>query len=336
MVITGATLDPLESPEVSSPRVDPVYYQALVRILSAEIDPKGPSFTTVVDTNSTPNVTNFVYTLIPTNGVFNFIKANFRVTRDVTNFYKGTPITAYVTRTGTNDKSETVHWSVNSYFLDKAGGDINKNIFFPLQPGSDYATPDPANAGGVQGLTPDFSFSSYSGTVTFPGGNNVDPQPISFTVYNNGSNQFNEDFQLNLYGLDSKGNPYQEGMIAQSTVTILFDDIHPPAGSVDENYNPDYGLTMVPPINTTPQNLAHPGTDANGLGDVYDLAILPNGETIIVGDFASYNGIKRSCMALLQTNGALDASFAPSSGANDFINSVVPVTTTTNRFLSCR
>jgi uncharacterized delta-60 repeat protein len=338
VAITSVVQDSLESSDVSTPRVDPIYYQALVRILDADIDPKGPSSTDVVNTNVTPNVTNTFYTLIPTNGVFNFQKTCYRVTRDGNtpggSGSNGIPITVYVTRTGTNTASETVHWAVNSYFLDKSDASLNKNIFFPLQPASDYATPDPASSGGPLGITPDFGFSAYSGTITFPGGNNVDPQPISFTVYDNGSNQFNEDLQLNLYGLDSKNNPYQEGMIAQCTVTILFDDQHPPAGSVDENFNPDYGLSMVPPINTTPQNLAHPGTDPYGLGDVYSLAVLPNGKSIIVGDFSSYNGIGRNCMALLQTNGALDASFAPNSGANNFINQVAIVTTAnTNRFL---
>jgi len=330
VVLTNIVIDPGESPAVAPPRLDPVYYQALVRILDVDIDPKGPSVTTIVDTNQTPSVTNFVYSLTPTNGVFNFTKANYRVPRDVSDVWGGTPITVYVNRTGTNKESETVHWSINSYFLDKAGGDINRNIYFPLQPGSDYATPDPANA-GVRGLTPDFNFSSYEGTITFPGGNNVNPQPIQFTVYNNGSNQFNEDFHIDLYGLDKDGNPYQEGMLAECTVTILFDDQHPPAGSVDEKYNPDYGLKLAPPINTTPQMLSHPGTDPFGLGNVYGLAVLPNDETVIVGEFASYNGIGRNGIALLQTNGALDTAFAPTSGANDFITTVALASG--NRFL---
>lgn len=324
IVLSEPQLDPGESTVVAPPRLDPIYYQALVRILDVDLDPKGPSVTQVVDTNSTPAITNLVYSLIPTNGVFNFMKANYRVPRDVTNYWGGTPITVYVARSGTNRASETVYWRVNNYFLDKNTGD-NWNNFFPLQPGSDYATPDPANM-ARQGLVPDFSFSDYSGSLTFPGGNNVNPQPIHFTIYDNGLSAFNEDFQIGLYGLDKDGNPYQEGMVAQCTVTILAEDKNAPAGSVDENYNPDYGLQMVPPINTNPQNMAHPGTDPYGEGNVYSLAVLPDNRTIIAGAFDSYNGYKRKSIALLQTNGALDTTFEPNQGVDpligEFINCV--------------
>lgn len=333
VVLTNAALDEAESPVVAQPRLDPIYSQAVVRILDVDIDPKGPSSIEVVDTNTVPSTTNYVYSLTPTNGVFNFLKKNFRVPRDVADYWGGTPITVYVTRTGTNKASETVYWRVNNYFLDKNTSD-NANNYFPLQAGSDYATPDPANL-GHQGLVPDFSFSDYSGTITFPGGNNVNPQPITFTVYDNGLSAFNEDFQIGLYGLDKDGNPYQEGMVAQCTVTILADDQNPPAGSVDENWNPDYGLQMAPPINTTPQNMAHPGTDPFGMGNVYGLTVLPNDKTMIVGAFDSYNGLKRKSIALLNTNGSLDTAFEPHEGVDAmsgyFINNVAY--TSNGRFL---
>ncbi|MGH7951654.1 MAG: Calx-beta domain-containing protein, partial [Limisphaerales bacterium] len=325
-------VDPSESSSVSPPRVDADFGEAMVRILDCDIDPKGESsfeetVTNGFDTNNAPILgTNTVYSLVPTNAVFNFMKANFQVSRDATNWWKGTPITVYVCRTGTNDSSQTVYWSVDSPFLDK--GDVLRDNEFPLQPGSDYATPDPAKSGGVLGLIPDFNFSGgYSGSLTFPGNGNNDPQPIEFTVYDNGQTAFNEDFRISLWQLDTHGHPIQAGMVAQTTVTILtdtsddatqYDDEHPPAGSVDENYNPDFGLDMAPPINTAPQQNAHPGTD----GEVYSLAILTNNESLIAGDFFSYNGAARNSIALIQTNGALDTSFDPGSGANDFINSV--------------
>ena len=70
-----------------------------------------------MNTNVTPNTTNYVYSAIPTNAVFNFQKANYRVTRDITNYWGTTPITVYVTRTGTNTASSTVYWTANSFFL---------------------------------------------------------------------------------------------------------------------------------------------------------------------------------------------------------------------------
>jgi len=72
------------------------------------------------------------------------------------------------------------------------------------------------------------------------------------------------------------------GMVAETTVTIMFDDQHPPAGSVDELYNADFNLNLKLPASsipvTSPQNNPHPGTD----GEVYGLAVLPNNETVIV------------------------------------------------------
>src|SRR5262249_12215148 len=143
-----------------------------------------------------------------------------------------------------------------------------------LQPGSDYAIPDPAGVNGstnkvagiFQGRPADFG-GAASGTLTFPAGNGShNPQPITFTVFNDTLTEFNRDFQIELYDTDTQGNPFQVGMVAQTTVTILFDDANPPAGSVDELYNPDFSLDLVVPagpLGGTP--IQQPGTDANGL-----------------------------------------------------------------------
>jgi uncharacterized delta-60 repeat protein len=329
VVLSNPRLDDDEWPDVvSPPQVDSTFGRALVRILDVDIDPRGESQYTMYSTNNgvtwtnvvptytntdINTLTNIFYTAVPTNAVFNFMKANFRVPRDVTNWWKGTPITVYVTRTGTNTGSASISWRVGSYFLDKV--ETLMNIYHPLQPGSDYATPDPTNSGAVNGLVSDFIFGAagtYSGTLSFPGGNNWDPQPIQFTIYDNGLSQFNEDFHIELYDLDSHGNPVQVGMVAETTVTILFDDRHPPAGSVDEHNNADFSHDMAPPFDTVPQQMFHPGTDQ--YGEVYGLAILPNNETVIVGDFVSYDQTGRNGIALINTDGSLDTSFYPGSG----------------------
>jgi len=343
VVLSNPRLDSAEDTNtVSRPRVDQTYYQALVRILDVDIDPKGETKNVVVTTNGfldaptnlVPNLlTNTYWTPIPTNAVLNFQKANYRVTRDITNWWGGTPITVYVTRTGTNNAGASAVWRVNNQFLSKLAANDNGNITFPLQPGSDYATPftaSPPKVADIFGSTNfDFNFfSGYNGTVSFGSGSTAyDPQPITFTIYDNGLSQFNEDFHIDLYQLDSNGNPIPAGMVAETTVTILYDDLHPPAGSVDEYYNPDFSLDIAPPINVQP--LDQPGTD----GDVYGVAVEANNhnETIIVGDFTSYDGVGRGCIALVSSNGLLDTSFAPVSGANDFIHSVA--LTANNEFL---
>jgi uncharacterized delta-60 repeat protein len=329
IVLTNAVLDSTESTDVQAPRLDNTLSQALVRILDTDIDPKGPAQSSILVTNINPitlltNVfTNIVWNIQPTNGVFNFEKAHYRVTRDISNYWGGTPITVYVNRMGTNlAASPTIYWRVNSYYLDKTGDDL-LNGYFPLQPGSDYATPDPVNNTGILGLVSDFHFSSYNGTISFPSGAGAfNPQPITFAVYNNGLQQFNEDFTISLYEEDKNGNPIPAGMVDQTTVTILFNDNTPPAGSVDEFYNADYGLNMAAPINTVPQQMAHPGTD----GEVYGLAVQPDNKTIIVGDFTTYDQTARKRIARINTDGSLDTAFDPSSGPNQFVRCIALTT----------
>ena len=292
--------------------------------------PRSWSFTNSFDEINNPIViTNIAYTPIPTNVVLNFQKAHYRVARDVTNFWGGTPVTVYVNRTGTNiSAGATAYWRINNYFLNLQAGYDQQNIFFPLQPGSDYAMPDPPNANGlIIGMippdTPDFT-NSYGnfGTLTWAA-NDPQPKAIHFTVYDNGLTEFNKDLSLQLYIPDTV-NPNvadQLGMVAETTVTILFDDQHPPAGSVDELYNADFNQGLkLPALPPSQLNNTHPGTD----GEVYGLAILPNNETVIVGDFSSYDNYNpvRNCIALVDTNGLLDVSFNPGSGANDSINAV--------------
>ena len=323
--------------DVSPPRVDPAFGKALVRILDVDIDPKGASEGPITYSTNlvgvSPNfVTNIVTNLpvwcpIPTNAVLNFQKAHYRVGREGTNFWGATPVTVYVNRTGTNTATTTANWRINNYFLQLQTGYDQQNMIFPLQPGSDYAMPDPTNANSlVMGMappdSPEFTNSSGNfGTLTW-GDKDFRPKAIHFTVYNNGQTEFNHDLSLQLYRTDAKDSTIadQLGMVAETTVTILFDDQFPPPGSVDELYNADFNsdlaLSNIPV--TMPSYNTHPGAN----GEVDGLAILPNNETVIVGNFSSFNGNTLNCIAVLTTNGMPDSSFNPSSGANKSINAV--------------
>ncbi len=61
----------------------------------------------------------------------------------------------------------------------------------------------------------------------------------------------------------------------------------------------------------------NPGTGANST--VITTAIQNDGKIIIGGDFTSYNGTTRNRIARLNTDGTLDATFNPGSGANSYI-----------------
>ena len=344
--LASATLDPLESGDVSPPRVDPNFGVALVKILNVDADPYGPDVTPsvttnyLVDTNFVPPLTNFaapiyitnlIPALYPTNPIVNFQKCNFRVPEDINdpaNPNSQTTVTIYVARStyATNTSAISLHYRINNFLNDSFDASEEWNNWFPLQPGSDYAVPTPATqSGDLLGTNSDFNM--VQGDLSFPA-NGADEfyQPITFTVTNSTLTKFNRDFKIEFYqeiSVNSQTVPALAGMVGETTVTILFNDQHPPAGSVDELYNADFNrdLALPPAIVpiTTPQNDPNPGV----AGLVNSLLVLPNNETLIAGDFSSYNGSTFNSghpinsIALLATNGALDQSFSPNSGADD-------------------
>ena len=316
LTLTNARLDSLEASDVSQPRVDPSFSTAMVKILNVNADPYGPD----LDTNM-----NIIQ---PTNVVFNFEKANYRVPEDVNDgaVSRWTTVTLNVERFGTNTAATTINYRINNYLGDNKSSDEG-NIYYPLQPGSDYAVPTPPAVGGIRGVNPDFNV--IQGTLSFPAtGAGANVQPLTFTVTNSTLTKFNKDFKIQLYReITVNGDTVAllPGMVAETTVTILFNDQHPPAGSVDELYNADFNQNLaLPPAQvptTVPQKNPNPGVD----GQVNGVAILTNNEAVIVGQFQTYNGFNEPCIALADTNGLLDTSFNPGSGvnpANNFINAV--------------
>ena len=338
VVLSSPGLDPNESGDVAPPRVDPNFSLALVKILNVNSDPYGPDMIPLVTTNPPPPATNGVVTTnyiiaqFPTNPIINFQKCNFRVPEDVNDpanpFGYSTPVTIYVERSmsATNTSAITLTYRVDNIINSDAAPDDNWNNWFPLQPASDYAAPTPLNSTPLREANSDFNMVA-NGTISFPA-NGVDEyfQPISFTVTNSPNTKFNRDFKVELYKtvqVNGINVPELAGEVAETTVTILFNDQHPPAGSVDEFYNADFNgsLALAPntvPI-TAPPNNPNPGV----AGLVNSLLVLSNNETLIAGDFASYNGATYNNshpingIALVATNGALDQSFAPNSGADD-------------------
>src|SRR5262249_6406500 len=96
VVLSNPRRDPAESPDVSDPRTDQSFGAAIVRMWSSQVDPIF-AFNIVSDTNMPPN--NFF--VGPSNSVFNFAKAHYRVPEDVMDFWKHDVILT-VERSGTN------------------------------------------------------------------------------------------------------------------------------------------------------------------------------------------------------------------------------------------
>jgi len=333
VVLSNPRLDPNETGDVSAPRVDPVFGTALCRILSAYTDPAESGAIQVVTSNTVAGATNVTYmtnlvsSYTATNPVFNFGKSNYRVPRDIQQWAGGTAVTIYVNRTGTNTSAVTLHYRMDNYFLDSIASD-DENNQFPLQPGSDYAVPTPATTGQIDGTNSDFAgVGGDTGTLTFPA-NKTDSQPIHFTVKNNKLPEFNKDIRITLFAEDAKGNPYQVGMINDCTVTILFDDNSPPAGSVDEFYNQDFAADYVSAtaVANNGSTVANPGTEL--YSEVYSVAVLPNNgvttgnQSLIAGAFSTYEDANNTYtvngIARLNYDGTLDTSFNPGSGVNVF------------------
>ena len=324
VLLTNAVVDSAESTAIPQPRLDLTYSKALVRILDVNVDPKTYSIGFQTNIDLVAGTTNIVtlFSTTPTNAVFNFQKAHYKVYRAGGN----ETFTIYVSRTGTNLATASIGYRVNSLrpFVKNTGAQTDN--MFPLQPGSDYATSDPVNSTVIREKTPDFSFpGGYDGTLSW-GDKDFDPKPIEIKVYDNGLQQFNEDFKISLYDVDNNGNPFPVGMVTDCSVTILnardlvvgdsnTNQLFPPAGSVDELYNPDYAYQYW--LNTDP--LDHPGTD----GVVYGLAHQPDGKTVVVGDFFTYNGFPSLNIARVDASGYFDPTFNVGSGADNFIHSVL-------------
>lgn len=72
--------------------------------------------------------------------------------------------------------------------------------------------------------------------------------------------------------------------------------------------------------NGTLDTTFNPGTGANG--PVHALAVLNNSKILIGGDFTSFSGTNRNRIAQLNSNGSLDTSFNPGTGANDSVYAI--------------
>lgn len=317
VVLSDPRPDDAESPNVSPPRLDGAYSRAIVRILDLDLDPVwARNWQADPDEEAEEPMDIFGWT---TNSVFNFQRVAYRTPEDVSGYWQ---LRVWVGRFGTNREAVTLHYRINNFLgSDESTAELDNNTF-PLQPGSDYATTTPATAGiGILAGESDFE---ATGNYSFPGGGTLSWaqddfrwKPIDFVVTNDVLTEFNEDFEIFLYRIvDNRVRVM--GMVNEACVTILFDDQDPPAGSVDQLHNADFGARMAPAVITTPPNQERPGADSV----VYGLAVQPDNKTVIVGDFQSFNATPRNRIARLNLNGSLDTSFNPGSGANDFIGAI--------------
>jgi uncharacterized delta-60 repeat protein len=273
VTLSNPRLDPLESPDLIPPTLNLTGKSAFISVLSSTFGSSGG-----VPTGGTP-------------AILNWERSTFRVNEN-----EGSA-TVYVTRNGANCNGVSVNYTIDSY-------PPGYNDTFPLQAGSDYATP-------VQ----DFTF--VNGTLTW-GQKDSQPKAITIPIINNYWPGFYEDMQLELSGarVDSQCAGTDPGvtigLITNATLTIL--NANQPAGAVDRTWNQNNLSSSSPPF------LYYPGTSGNG-GTVYAVTEQPDGKAILAGGFTSFDSNPYNRIVRVLQNGYQDPSFlaAPNSGANDFI-----------------
>ncbi len=317
VLLSNPRLDSFESTNVSPPRLDTPFSTARVRIMSMAGLGGDPLQNWTGDNHNTP----------PSHDVYNFGKRNYRVPKDVTNFWTEVAIAVFRTHTRNRPNCDDegaisdLHYRVNGV-LPNATYPREVNNFFALNPGSDYAIPHTNNAcpwifphdSADLAAFPEYDFSFLGDdlpddTVNFTA---LGFGMITFKVRNDQLTKFNKDFNIVIF------RPYKSGRVSvgennECHVTILFDDESPPAGSVDQHYNTDFGSQMKPPVATVPSNQSHPGTD----GTVWALAVQPDGKAILAGEFFSYNGTPCHGIARATAAGPIDTTFTPGTGADD-------------------
>ncbi len=195
VVLSNPRPDPAESPDVSPPRLDTPLATATVRILSLT----NPQFDSNQYTNSSGSP--------PTHDVYNFVHKNFRVPRDVNNFWTTIPIsverTLKLTIPTANDNGATINYRINATLQDDVSPQ-DWNNFFDLNPGSDYAMPNPDQAcpwifpwaGTNLATFTNFDYTLADGTVTVPA---VGYGIINFTVNQDQLTKFNKDFNIVIW-----------------------------------------------------------------------------------------------------------------------------------------
>ncbi|MEK7678485.1 MAG: Calx-beta domain-containing protein [Verrucomicrobiota bacterium] len=236
-----------------------------------------------------------------------------------------------VHRSGPINEGVKVHYVVNArrIFLDSAGcevlgGDHEQN-FFPLSPGSDYATPFvdyvPPGSGEWHRIT-GLESASLEWAAFEVGTKNV-----IIPIMNEGRTEFNEDLIVRLIITRCDNLNAVVGPVGTTIVTILGDNQsgprqnngftelgEQPAGALDRTWNPDFEPQTNPPFNSQP--------GANNT--VLAVAAQPDGKLILGGEFTAVNTRPRNRIARMNLDGSLDTSFlaSPNTGADAFVSAL--------------
>ncbi len=148
-----------------------------------------------------------------------------------------------------------------------------------------------ATGGGT--AIPGLDYTPRSGIITFAQGQTN--QTILIPILDDHLVEGADSFRVTI------SNPTGGAVITgPSSVSVLIIDNEVGPGSLDSAFDPGAG----------PDNLVH------------SVATQPDGKIIIGGAFTNVNGLTRSFVARLATNGTVDLTFNPLAGPNGFVSSV--------------
>lgn len=135
-------------------------------------------------------------------------------------------------------------------------------------------------------------FTSVTGTLNWAAGDTSD-KFVTIPILEDAVVEANETFTLDLYA--PVGGALDDA--AEATIVIINND----PGILNLAFDPDSAV----------------------LGNVMDLKVQPDGKVVIGGDFTWVWRASRNRIARLNSDGSLDTSFNPGTGANGTVNAVV-------------
>lgn len=193
-------------------------------------------------------------------------------------------------------------YTTSSSSVSWANGDMsNKTITIPIVPD--------ALVEGTQNFT--VTLSSPVGGVI------IDSPTTTVTIADAGANDptFDPDFvnnSVNKVVVNPDGS-----MIAVGWFNLIQDASF---ATYDRG-----GITSLNSAGTLDPSFADGGGAGGGVTNtvVYDIVRQPDGKYIVAGNFTTMNGISRNRVARLHTDGTLDTSFNPGTGANGIVSAAL-------------
>lgn len=250
----------------------------------------------------------------PDNYGFSFARAHYEAREDA-----GT-VRIAVRRSHNFGEGVSVRYAVSPGALHSNGdgGDWVGNTF-PLSPSSEYGTAFADYYPPFSTAWQEFMGNTESTETRLEWGDtlcgsarfaNICALDFQIPIVDDQEVEFDEDLHLYLFKWADEEDGWVNQYMRSATLKILFDD--QPAGAADRDFNREND-----PLTDPPHNL-RPGAN----NTVQAVVTLPNGSTVIGGDFTTYNNYNRSGIAKVLFNGQIDHSFNPGTGINGFIRAM--------------